>query len=109
MNQLDNIFARITLYELLQFSKATKYALNEALAINEVFITQVPSSILDEEQQSLQIFMPSTCIIFSFEDMQVLEKYDRPMYFTSYLGSTEINCILVNPGSALNIMPCRVM
>src|SRR3954470_12296159 len=41
--------------------------------------------------------------------MQVQEKHDRPLYFTGYIGSMEITRIQVNPGSALSIMPRRVM
>lgn len=74
-----------------------------------MFLTQIPSSIPEEERPSLQISMSSTRITFSPEDMQVLEKHDKPLYFASYLGSTEVNCILVDPRSALNIMSHRDM
>src|SRR3954470_3111854 len=43
------------------------------------------------------------------EDMQVQEKHDRPLYFTGYIGSTEITRIQVDLGSSLSIMPRRVM
>src|SRR5256886_7216699 len=39
INQLANISARITLYELLKLSKSTRKALREALADAEIFIT----------------------------------------------------------------------
>lgn len=42
--------------------------------------------------------MPTTRITFSFEDMQVLGKHDKPLYFTGYLGTIEDNCILVDSG-----------
>src|SRR3954465_5911792 len=48
-------------------------------------------------------------IIFTSEDMQVQEKHDRPLYFKGYIGSMEITRIQVDPGSALSIMPRRVM
>ena len=38
---LANIPARITLYELLRFSKSTREALRETLADSEVFIAQI--------------------------------------------------------------------
>jgi len=41
--------------------------------------------------------------------MQVKEKHDRPLYYTWYIGSSEISRIQVDTGFALNIMPCRVM
>jgi len=39
--QLDNIPARITLYELLKLSKSTREALREALADAEIFMAQI--------------------------------------------------------------------
>jgi len=45
----------------------------------------------------------------SRHDMQVKGKHDRPMYFTGYIGSSEVSCIQVDLGSALSIMPRRVM
>src|SRR5436190_11655466 len=61
------------------------------------------------EPQSLSISHIPTDIIFTPEDMQVQGKHDRPLYFTGYIGSTEITRIQVDPGSALSIMPRRVM
>src|SRR3954464_2902857 len=41
--------------------------------------------------------------------MRVQGKHDRPLYFTRYMGFTEVTCIQVDPGSVLSIMPRRVM
>ena len=41
--------------------------------------------------------------------MQVKEKHDRPLYFTRYIGSSEVSHIQVDQGSALSIMPRWVM
>src|SRR4051812_23119506 len=41
--------------------------------------------------------------------MQVQGRHARPLYFTGYISSTEITRIQVDPGSALSIMPRRVM
>src|SRR3954464_1726536 len=41
--------------------------------------------------------------------MQVQGRHARPLYFTGYIGSTKIMRIQVDPGSALSIMPRRVM
>src|SRR3954468_13615885 len=35
--------------------------------------------------------------------------HDRPLYFTGYIGSTVITRIQVDQGSALSIMPLRIM
>src|SRR4051812_26620536 len=41
--------------------------------------------------------------------MQVQGRHARPLYFTGYIGSTEITRIKVDTGSALSIMPRHVM
>jgi len=56
--------------------------------------------------QSLKRF---SCITFSSENMQIKEKHDRPLYYTGYIGLFEVSRIQVDLGSALSIMPRRVM
>src|SRR3954467_12401810 len=58
INQLANIPARITLYELLKLSKSTREALREALADAEVFVTQLPIGSAIDEPHSLNV----TCV-----------------------------------------------
>lgn len=41
--------------------------------------------------------------------MQFKGKHDRPLYLTGYIGSTKVNCIQVETGSALSIIPYRLM
>jgi len=41
--------------------------------------------------------------------MQVKEKHDRALYFTGYIGSSEMSRIQVDPGFALSVMPRQVM
>src|SRR3954466_14775933 len=109
INQLANIPARITLYELLKLSKSTREALREALADAEVFVTQLPIGSTIDEPHSLNVSRVPTDILFTPEDMQVQGRHARPLYFTGSIGSTEITRIQVDPGSALSIMPRRVM
>src|SRR4051812_28499057 len=109
INQLANIPARITLYELLKLSKLTREALREALADAEVFVTQLPIGFTIDEMYSLSISCVPTDIVFTPEDMQVQGRHARPLYVTGYIGSTEITRIQVDLGSALSIMPRRVM
>src|SRR4051812_32313095 len=109
INQLANSPVRITLYELLKLSKSTREALKEALADAEVFVTQLPVGSTIDEPHSLSISCVPTDIIFTPEDMQVQGRHTRPLYFTRYIGSTEITRVQVDPGSALSIMPKHVM
>ena len=41
--------------------------------------------------------------------MQIKRKYDRPMCYIEYIESSEVSRIQVDSGSALSIMPHRVM
>lgn len=107
--QLANIPARITLYEFLRLSKMTRGMLRETLADAEVFVTQLQPSTSTKEPQSLHVSTPSSSVTFGSEDMQVVGKHVRPLYFTDYIGSIEIHCILVDRRSALSITPRRVI
>jgi len=107
--QLANIPARITIYELLRLSKSSREALREALADHEVFLTQIPA-ILEEEDDGYCHRPPDVPhASHSLEDMQIKGKHDRPLYYTRYIESSEVNHIHVGPGFALSIMPRRVM
>ena len=49
-------------------------------------------------------------ITFTAEDMLLKDnKHDRPLYYTGYIGSTCIKKIQVDPGSALSIIPKRLL
>src|SRR4051812_26850725 len=82
INQLANIPARSTLYELLKLSKSTREALREALAHTEVFVTQLPIGSTIDVPHSLSISCVSTDIVFTPKDMQVQGRHAQPLYFT---------------------------
>ena len=43
---------------------------------------------------------------FTAEDMLLKDNnHDRPMYYTGYIGSTYIEKVQIDPGSALSIIP----
>ena len=106
--QLANIPARIIFYELLRLSKSTREALREALADAEVFMAQIPEGP-HEEDNYLHPSQNAPCITFSSDDMQFKGKHDWPLYFTGYIGSSEVSRIQVDSGSAFSIMPRQVM
>ena len=108
--QLANIPARITLYELLRLSKSTREALREALADAEVFMAQIPAGPQEKDEEDyLHTSQHAPCITFMPDDMKVKGKHDRPLYFIGYIESSEVSRIQVDSGSALSIMPRRVM
>jgi len=92
-------------------------ALREALTNSEVspdadisFLAQIPTMPEEEDDEHChQASRHSSRITFSLKDMQIKGKHYRPMYYTRYIGSSEVSRIQVDTGSALSIMPCRVM
>jgi len=73
-------------------------------------MTQIPGGPREEDvKDCLHASQNDPCITFMVDDMQVKGKYDRPLYFTGYIGSSEVSRIEVDPGSALSITPCWVM
>ena len=108
--QLANIPAWITLYKLLRLSKSTRKAFREALVDSEAFIAYNPD--VREEKDNEHCHQTSkhfSCIIFTLNDMQIKWKYDRPLYYTGYIKSSKVSHIQVDSGSALNIIPHKVM
>ena len=99
--QLANIPARVTLYALLRLSKSTREALREALTDAEIFMAQIPTGSQEEEEEDcLHASQNAPGITFTSDDMQVKEKHDRPLYFTGYIGSSEVSRIQVDSGFA---------
>ena len=96
--QLTNISTRITLYELLRLSKSTRDALREALANAEIIMTQIPAICGEEDNNHCHLTSKQfPGITFTPKDMQVKEKQDRPLYYTGYIGSSEVSHIQVDP------------
>jgi len=94
--QLDNFSARITLYELLRLSKSRE-ALREAL-LNSEFLAQISAMPEEEDDEDYhQASRHSPRITFSLEDMQIRGKHDSPLYYTGYIGSSEVSHIQVDP------------
>jgi len=63
----------------------------------------------EHEEDCLHTSQHVPCITFTPGDMQVKGKHDRSLYFTGYIGLSEVSYIQVDPGSALSIMPRRIM
>jgi len=107
--QLANILARITLFEHLRLSKSTREALRETLADAEAFMARIPAEPEEDEENCLLGSQHVPYITFTPDDIQVRGKYDRPLYFTGYIGPSEVSHIKVDSGSALRIIPRWVM
>jgi len=91
------------LYMLLKLSKSTMKALRETLADSKAFIAQI--RIVHEEKDDKHYHQTSkfSCITFTPEYMQIKEKHYKSLYYTEYIGSSEVSHIQVKPESALSI------
>ena len=73
-------------------------------------MTQVPVVPREEDVENcFRASQNAPCIAFTADDMQVKGKHDRPLYFIGYIRSSKVSRIQVDPGSALSIIPRRVM
>jgi len=93
LTQLANIPARITIHELLRFSKETREAFRDALADSELFLTHILEASEDDSQplySECHHVQPKIPVItFTTEDMLLKDnKHDQPLYYTGYIGST---------------------
>ena len=114
MAQLANSLARITIHELLRLSKETREALRDALANSESFLTymlEIPKGDTQPSCPECHHVQPKVpAITFTAEDMLLKDnRHDRPLYYTGYIGSTCIERVQVDPGSALSIIPKRLL
>jgi len=95
--QLANISARITFYELLRLSKPTRDALREALADAEIFVTQIPATCQEKDDNHCHHASKQLpYITFTPENKKVKWKHDRPMYYKGYIRSSEVSSIQVD-------------
>ena len=112
--QLANIPARITIHELFRLSKNTREAPRDALANSKLFQIRMLEASEDDshalclECHHIQPKVPA--ITFTAKDMLLKDnKHDRPLYYTGYIGSTYIERIQADQGSALSIIPKRLL
>ena len=110
LTQLANTPSWITIHELLRLLKVTREALRDTLANLDSFLIHMREASKDDSQllclecHHTQLKIPA--ITFTAEDMLLKDnKHDQPLYYTGYIGSTCIERVQVDPGSALNIIP----
>ena len=112
--QLANILARMTLYKLLHLSKKTRQMLRDVLANSKTFLTQVsatptddkgipcPQCHLEQRQVPSITFTPRTC---STKIINMIDLYTTLGILVLHVSKR----IQVDPGSALSIIPKRLL
>ena len=84
-------------------------ALREALADSEAFIAYIPPVREEKDEEHCHQTTKFPYITCTLEEMQIKEKHDILLYYTGYIGSSEVSRIQVELGFTLSIMPRRVM
>jgi len=112
--QLTNIPARISIYELLCLSKETREALRDVLANSVSFLIHILKAFENDTQplcpECHHVHLKMLAITFTAEDMLLkVNKHDRPLYYTGYIGSICIKRVQVDLGSELSTILKRLL
>ena len=102
ITHLRRIPARLSVYEALQLSREAREALIKAL-VNE----DVRDAYLAE---SAGVAECAETITFTDEDLLLGDRqHNRPLFVSGDLGGERINRILLDAGSAVNILPLKTL
>jgi len=112
ISHLKRIPARLSAYDGLQMSKELRRARIQALMDPDDYKYQVGpinvNEVLSLPPNRCAVCM--ACITFTDEDMQLgSTDHNRPLYVTNMIGDKKINRILLDCGSAVNLLPLRVL
>ena len=93
-------------------SKELRRALIQVLMDHDDYKDEIDPIEVDEVLSSplnrCAACMP--CVTFSDEDLQLgSANHNRPLYVTSRIGDERINRILLDCGSAVNLLPLRAL
>ncbi|XP_050133202.1 uncharacterized protein LOC126609295 [Malus sylvestris] len=109
VDHLKRIPSLLSVYDALKMSKELKEALIMALTNPEVFETSLEFAEMDTTS-------PKYCacclasITFDENDLILGDEYhNRPLYVSGLVGDTSINRILLDYGSAVNLLPLRTL
>lgn len=112
ISHLKRIPARLSVYDALQMSREIRRALIQALMDPDDYKDQVDPIEVDEvlSYPLNQCAACMACVTFSDEDLQLgSANHNRPLYVTGRIGDKRINRILLDCGSAVNLLPLRVL
>ena len=105
LTSLEELQSRVDEVEPLQSSTPPKKVLTQALEKPEM---HTPST--NTLQQTKECYVCSPGLTFIDEDLLLGSKpYNRPLYVSSYAREQKIDRILIDGGSAVNILPKMTM
>ena len=105
---LKRIPALLSVYDALQLSRELRKALIQALTSPDLYVDNVEPV---DAQHSLRVCASCmTCITFTDDDLQLgVEYHNRPLYVIGKIGDTQVNRIMLDCGSAVNLLPLKTL
>ena len=105
LSSLKELQSRVDEVEPLQSSTPPKEVLSQALEKPEMY---TPST--NTLQQTQECYACFSDLTFTDEDLLLGSKpHNRPLYVFGYAREQKIDCILIDEGSAVNILPKMTM
>jgi len=108
VNHLKRIPSRLSIYDALQMSKNLRRALAQALLDPEDYMVHV-----DHVTEKVSGHPDTSCmatVSFSDEDLQLGDQHhNRPLYIAGDIKNVTINRILLDCGSAVNLLPFKTL
>ena len=105
MSSLEELQSRVDEFEPSQSSTSPKEVLTQALEKPEIY---TPST--NTLQQTQECYACSPDLTFTNEDLLLgFKPHNRPLYVSGYAREQKIDCILIDRGSAINILPKMTM
>ncbi|CAL2257471.1 unnamed protein product [Prunus armeniaca] len=107
---LKGILAPLSVYETLQMSRELREALVMALMSLDLYKSCFKSADVHTTETSKFCASCLVAITFGEDDLLLRSKFhNRPLYVTGEVGGTTISRILLDCGSAVNIVPLKTL
>lgn len=106
---MNKIPALLSVYDALRMSPELRHSLIQALSYPDQYMPEV-HQVETEESQIDEFAQCLACISFSEEDAIPEDRlHNRPLYMKGSVGDICITRIFIDCGSAVNLLPLRVL
>lgn len=107
LSHLQCIPTLFSVHDALHMSRELREALIEALLSQDLYKEDVTEVAMTSPRVCASC---RACITFTEEDLMLGHEYhNRPLYVTGLVGNTTINRILLDCGSAVNLLPIKTL
>nr|XP_011465143.1 PREDICTED: uncharacterized protein LOC101299390 [Fragaria vesca subsp. vesca] len=104
---LKRVPATLSVFEALQMSRELREALIEALTCPDIYKDEIEEVAVTTPRVCIGC---KECIMFCEDDLLLGSEYhNRPLYVTGLVGDTMLIRILLDGGSAVNLLPLKTL